>query len=90
MLRSLGYAPRDVLLGMLTESFLLVLIGSFIGIAIGLQSAGLIFKGTVLSPDWIRLGLAAGVPVAVVVLLTLGPAWQASRLRPSEALRIVN
>lgn len=96
LLRALGYSPRTVLLHYLTYAPLLAAAGALVGFAAGYA---LSFLVTDVFANYVSL---ADIPVKLRLdLLLLGflmslafaaaasvlPAWTASRLRPSEAMR---
>jgi putative ABC transport system permease protein len=96
MLRALGFTARHVGLGLLAESGLVALLGSSLGVAVGLVVANttVVLLGRA-SPE-LRFGVPLGqialivlTALAASLLLTLLPARQAARLSPAEALRDV-
>jgi putative ABC transport system permease protein len=94
ILRALGFTSRAIGVGLLIESALLSLLGSALGILVGLvvardtivfltrQNAELRF-----SVPWDQLAGIALLALAAALLMTLLPARQAARLTPAEALR---
>ena len=94
LLRALGYHPEQVLAGMLGEALLTatagVVIGALAGVLIAYLYVGIAFTTIVPTVDWASLVIPI-VSVYVAVLLTaFVPALRASRLRPAEALRLVD
>jgi putative ABC transport system permease protein len=94
ILRALGFTSRAIGLGLLLESSLLSLLGSLLGIAIGLLVAQetiafLVRQNSELrfSVPWEQLVAIAGLALVAALLMTLLPARQAARLTPAEALR---
>ena len=97
LLRAMGASRRQVLASVIGESLLLGVIGSGVGLALGVLAApGLdqLFKsfgadlpdsGTVLEPRTIVVSLVAGITVSV--LAGLAPAIRATRIPPVAALR---
>jgi ABC-type antimicrobial peptide transport system permease subunit len=95
---ALGASSRMIFLLFLTESLVLGLIGGLLGLALargitaGLEStlkkAGdFSVTGMDLSLHPIHFGLGLLVALGVSLLFGAYPAWMASRVRPSEALR---
>ena len=86
---ALGAAPGQVRALVLRETFLLVAVGSAVGVVLALAVLG--FAGSLL------FGLSprdpATIAMSTLALLTLGviaglvPAWRASRVSPITALR---
>jgi putative ABC transport system permease protein len=95
ILRALGYQPRQVLGGMLGESSISASLGVVVGLAVGWIAWHIFVQGLHQSapplPEEAVLLLAIYLGVlAVTVAVTAGPALQASRLTPIEALRTVD
>ncbi|HAC46965.1 MAG TPA: hypothetical protein DCF65_13000 [Chloroflexi bacterium] len=94
LLRALGYRPRQVLTGMLGEVTLMATAGIVVGVASGAGMCFLYLTVAVSSTAWgfdgpATLASIAGV-YAAVLLVAFVPALRASRLAPSEALRLVD
>jgi putative ABC transport system permease protein len=91
ILRAIGYKRRDVILALLTESAVTATIGAGVGIVTGLAMGYLFYRqGDPNSGFGIDLGSIGGVLGLIylaVLLVTLGPAWRASRLPPADAVR---
>ncbi|PZC49337.1 MAG: ABC-type transport system, permease component [Chloroflexi bacterium] len=94
MLRAIGYKARMVQLQLLMESGFVAVLGSLLGVGLGTLIAWNIFKS--ISKE--SPGMTFSVPasnIIVIILITLMfsllntllPAWQASKITPSEALR---
>ncbi len=87
--KSLGAKRRDILFQFLTEASTLSIVGSAIGIAVGLGLARLVEQFSPLpatvSLPWLLLALFMGLGVGI--LSGLYPAYRASKLDPIEALR---
>jgi putative ABC transport system permease protein len=94
ILRALGFTGRAVGLGLVVESCLLALLGSTLGVAVGL----LVARDTVafltrqngelrFAVPWEQLLATVLLTLLAAVLMTLLPARAASRLTPAEALR---
>ena len=93
-MRALGYRPRQVLTGMLGEVTLMATAGIVVGVASGAGMCFLYLTVAVSSTAWgfdgpATLASIAGV-YAAVLLVAFVPALRASRLAPSEALRLVD
>lgn len=97
MLRTLGMTRWQIMKQILLEAVTLGLLGSAIGIALGIFLArGLIritevflaqdVKDVSIPPS--ALITSAGIGIIVTLLATAIPAWQAGRISPLEALRI--
>lgn len=89
VIRAIGAQRRDVLQLFLTESALLGVLGSVLGVALGLVIAhvatGMLDLPLIVDVEWLVVALIVGI--AVSVLAGAYPAWQASLLDPIEALR---
>jgi len=87
--KSLGAKRRDILFQFLTEASTLSVIGSLMGIAIGLGLADLVDRlsplPATISLPWLILAIVMGVGVGVTS--GIYPAYRASKLDPIEALR---
>ncbi len=94
VLRALGFSARAVGLGLLVETTLVALLGTALGVSVGLYVA----RATVellgrQSPElrlvvpWLQLVAIAVVALAASLAMTLLPARAAARLSPAEALR---
>lgn len=96
MLRALG-CPRHLIQGaFLLESFMVGILGSMLGIVLGLILAHNIFAvnffeqyqtSLVFSIPWQQLGLIVAISFLSSLLGAVLPAWQAGRITPAEALR---
>jgi ABC-type antimicrobial peptide transport system permease subunit len=93
VLRALGWRKQRVLWMIVRESVALCLLGSAVGIVVGL-ALGLLLNQVPAVKGFLRLRYSSGLFVqAIGTALLLGvvggiyPAWRASRLRPVEALR---
>ena len=96
MLRAIGYKRRTIALSFLLESSFISVLGSIIGLALGLllsfnavtsirAEAGI--DGLSFSVPWMQLGVILTLTFAFSLLTTFLPARQASRVYPAEALR---
>jgi ABC-type antimicrobial peptide transport system permease subunit len=86
---ALGAERRAVVMGVLSESVVLALIGIAAGVAatlaLGRFARGLLFQITPADPA--SLAAAAALMFIVACLAGLGPAWRASRIDPVVALK---
>ncbi len=97
VMKAIGAKKRDIMLIFISEAVLIGIIGSVIGVIVGIASSHLfgsvvsamLFGGEAVEPYisvWlILLGLAFGVSVSVA--FALFPAYKAAKLQPVEALR---
>lgn len=97
MLRALGCRRRIIQGAFLGESFFVGLVGSLLGVILGLILAQNIFAvnffeqfhtGLIFSVPWKELGAIVGIALLASLLAALIPAWQAGRIAPTEALRM--
>jgi putative ABC transport system permease protein len=93
VLRALGYRRRSVLVGLVAEATLTATLGTLIGFATGAVMGYLFLlefvEDTPYGIDGPSMGTALGLLYVAVVLVSLGPAWQASHQPPAEAVRYV-
>jgi putative ABC transport system permease protein len=91
VLRAIGYRRRGVMAGLMVEAGMTATIGVAVGFVAGAIMGGLFirqfFEGTPFGLDGASIGTALALVYSAVVLVTLGPAWRASRLPPAEAVR---
>jgi putative ABC transport system permease protein len=91
MLRAVGYQPVQVLAGLLAETLALATAGLAVGLAVAFVMGGtlisLLAADAEYRPDYGSAALTIALVYGAVLLVTLLPALQASRLRPAEALR---
>jgi putative ABC transport system permease protein len=96
MLRALGCSRNLVRSSFLLESFLIGVVGSTLGIVLGLILARNIFAanffeqyqtGLYFSIPWQQLEIIIAVSLLASLLGALLPAWQAGKVTPAEALR---
>jgi putative ABC transport system permease protein len=97
MLRAIGMSRWMVLRSVLSEALLYSLVGSVLGVGVGILLArGLIvLVGNVVTPQhgllsvtWQGLVEGLGVGVGVTVGAAFLPAWRAAHISPLEALRV--
>ncbi|MFD0866269.1 FtsX-like permease family protein, partial [Tessaracoccus lubricantis] len=94
LLRAVGASPGQVMGRVIVESFLLGVIGSLLGIALGFGVAliGGSITGSLhwgLDVAWGELALAFAAGVAATMISAIAPAVVASRVKPLEALQVV-
>ncbi len=92
VLRAVGYRPTQVVGGLLTEALVTTTVGVAAGIGIGFAIAwAYVTAAGIARPqvDLAEVVVPALLIYAAVLLVTIGPAVRASRMRTSEALRIV-
>ena len=91
VLRAIGYKRRAVMAGLMTESAVTATIGVVVGMIVGVTMGYLFYRQQDSQPgfgiDWASIGGVLGIVYVAVLLVTLGPAWRASRLPPAEAVR---
>ena len=96
MLRALGCKRRLLQAAFLSESFLVGLLGSLLGVVLGLILSHNIFAvdffeqfntGLTFTIPWEELGGIVCIALLASLLAALLPAWQAGRVPPIEALR---
>ena len=96
MLRALGFRRMHVQLIFLLEALLVGVLGTAIGVALGLVLCRNVFavdffeqiqSGLVLVVPWGELAAICAAAVGAALLAALLPAWQAGRVAPADALR---
>ena len=87
--KSLGARRRDILFQFLTEASTLSILGSALGILIGLGLARVVETFTPLPASVSGISLVIALALGLVVGISSGlyPAYRAARLDPIEALR---
>jgi putative ABC transport system permease protein len=88
--KSLGATRRDVMLQFLAEALLLGMIGSALGVALGLAGPLLarpFVDEVTIRISWLSALLSFLFSCGVTLAFGLAPAYRAARLDPSEALR---
>jgi putative ABC transport system permease protein len=91
ILRAIGYQRRSIILGLLSESAVSATIGAGVGIVAGISMGYMFYRQSDSRPgfgvDLASIGGVLGLIYLAVLLVTLGPAWRASRLAPADAVR---
>lgn len=90
VLRVLGYGPRQVMAGLIAEAVLGATLGVGVGVTAGYAVGIPAFHDQTLGafrPDPTIMATALALIYGAVLLVSLGPALRAARLRPAEALR---
>ncbi|TMC92442.1 MAG: FtsX-like permease family protein [Chloroflexi bacterium] len=96
LLRAIGCSRGLIQVAFLCESFFVGMLGSVLGVVLGLILSGNIFAtnffeqfntGLTFSVPWEELGLIVGIALLASFLGALLPAWQAGRISPAEAIR---
>jgi putative ABC transport system permease protein len=91
VMRAIGYRRRAVMAGLMTEALVTTSIGVAVGFAAGVVMGYLFFRqfaeGNPFGIDGASMGTALALVYGAAFLVTLGPAWRASRLAPAEAVR---
>ena len=91
VMRALGFKRRGVMFGLIAEAALTASIGAVVGIVVGVTMGYLFYRQGDSEGDFgIDVASIGGVLALIylaVLLVTLVPAWRASRLPPAEAVR---
>jgi putative ABC transport system permease protein len=91
VLRAIGYRRWQVMSGLMTEAATTTFVGVLVGMAVGLMMGYIFYRQSdskvPFGVDWPSILGAIGAVFVAVVIVTLGPAWRASRLPPAEAVR---
>ncbi len=90
--RAIGYRRTHIFTIILVENLALALVGGLVGVLLATLAAGPLAQAVAgvsqaLLPSPVTLMLALGASVGVVLVASIYPAWQASRLSPSLAMR---
>jgi putative ABC transport system permease protein len=94
ILRAIGFKRRMVQSGFLLESGFISLVGTALGVGLGLMLARQLIAyfaktdpGLQLVIPWQQIGGIVLLAYAASLLTTYLPSWQAARIYPAEALR---
>ncbi|MDP6665954.1 MAG: FtsX-like permease family protein, partial [Dehalococcoidia bacterium] len=94
MMRALGYKGRMIQVQFLMESGIVAVLGSILGISLGALIGWNIFQAISSEVDgmtfvipWMNVTIIVLIAVVFSLLNTLVPSRQASKIKPSEALR---
>jgi len=94
ILRAIGFKRSSVQASFLLESSIVaslgILIGTVLALALSYQVLGELqntIEGLEFQMPWVELAVIAGVAWVASMLMTIIPAWQASKIYPAEALR---
>ncbi|MBM4445087.1 MAG: FtsX-like permease family protein [Chloroflexi bacterium] len=94
VMRAIGYRRGTVQLSFLLESSIVALLGILIGVVLGLALSYNVIdflkgqiEGLEFQISWLQIVIIVAVAYLASLLMTLIPAWQASRIYPAEALR---
>jgi putative ABC transport system permease protein len=91
VLRAIGFRKKGVMVGLLAEAGVTATLGVVVGVVTGMVMGFLFIRQQSGSPDFgvdlANLGAILALVYIAVVLVTIGPAWRASRLPPAEAVR---
>ncbi|MEX0991861.1 MAG: FtsX-like permease family protein [Actinomycetota bacterium] len=91
VLRAIGFRKRSVMSGLLVEAGMTTTLGVAVGVITGLIMGWIFFTSffetSVFGIDRENLFGAIALVYAAVVVVTVPPAWRASRLPPAEAVR---
>jgi len=91
VLRAIGYQRWQVMSGLMTEAATTTFVGVIVGMATGVMLGYIFYRQAdtkvPFGIDWPSILGAVGAVFVAVIIVTLGPAWRASRLPPAEAVR---
>jgi putative ABC transport system permease protein len=94
MLRAIGFQRRMVRTAFLLESSFVAIVGTLLGVVLGLVLAKDIVdslakndSSITLSVPWLQILLIVVIAYVASLITTYVPAWQASRVAPADALR---
>jgi putative ABC transport system permease protein len=91
VLRAIGYRRRNVMGGLMAEAGVAASLGVVVGVAAGFVMGFIYWRqfgnGVPFGVDGPTLWSSLALVYGAVIVVTLGPAWRASRLPPAEAVR---
>ncbi len=94
MMRAIGFQRRMVRTAFLLESSFVAMVGTLLGVVLGLVLAKDIVdslakndSSITLSVPWLQILLIVVIAYIASLITTYVPAWQASRVAPADALR---
>jgi putative ABC transport system permease protein len=94
IMRAIGFKRSSVQAAFLLESSIVAILGIIIGSVLALACSYQVLndmKDTIenlkFQMPWVELAIVAGVAWVASMLMTIIPAWQASKIYPAEALR---
>ncbi len=94
VLRAIGFRSSNVQAAFLLESSIVaslgILIGTVLALSLSYQVLGEMkddYQNLSFQMPWLELGIIAGVSWVASMLMTVIPAWRASKITPAEALR---
>jgi putative ABC transport system permease protein len=94
MMRAIGFQRRMVRTAFLLESSFVAILGTLLGVVLGLALAKDIVdslakndSSITLSVPWLQILLIVAIAYVASLITTYVPAWQAARVAPADALR---
>jgi putative ABC transport system permease protein len=87
-LRALGYKRRTIGAALLTEAAIVCTAGMVIGAGTGLALNRLFLRPTFAGLDLGMIGGTVALTYAAMLMVALGPAVRAARIRPADAVRV--
>ena len=86
---AIGARPREVLMQFLVEAIFLSILGSLVGVLLGITGAWIVtqFVAMTVVVTLFSIGLAFVITAGIGIFFGFYPASKASRLKPIEALR---
>ncbi len=93
IMRAIGFKRRMILNALVVEILLVATLGALVGIIVGLTVSWEIFEVTINDPSfefkvpWANIAYIIGITYIASLLCTIFPAYRASRMPPTKALR---